>query len=250
MKNNTTSKNILITGASSGIGLATAKLFSEHGYNVFGIDIQEPLEKLKNFTHIHCDLANTREIDKKLKNILSKNPIDILVNNAGIFFAATIEDTTEEDFHKVVDTNFTSTFFVLKNVLPYMKQQGYGSVVLVSSEQALVGKRHMAIYGATKGAIAQLAKSTALDYAKHGIRINCVCPGTIDSPLYRQAIKNHSKLAGINIKEIEAEDISLQPLGRIGKPEEVAELIYFLASDKASFITGANYVIDGGYTTQ
>ena len=132
-----------------------------------------------------------------------------------------------------------------------MRKNKRGAIVLVSSEQALVGKKNSAIYGATKAAIAQLAKSTALDYAKYGIRVNCVCPGTIDTPLYQKAINNYAKKTGLSLHDIEQDEADQQPLGRVGQAQEVAELIYFLScNDKAGFITGSIHLIDGGYTAQ
>lgn len=243
--------NVIITGSSSGIGLAAAKLFSSHGHAVFGLDIEKPKQTFKNFFHFHCDVTNSKEIKNIVDEIAKKQKtIDALVNNAGVHFSANIENTSDEDFTRVLNINFAGCFFAIRSVLPYMKNQKQSSIVLVGSEQALVGKKNSAIYGATKGAMAQLTKSTALDYAKYNIRVNCVCPGTIDTPLYRNAIEKYSKKSGVDLTTIEAEEASLQPLGRIGKPEEVADLIYFLASEKAKFITGAAYTIDGGYTAK
>lgn len=120
----------------------------------------------------------------------------------------------------------------------------------MASDQSFVGKPHTAVYGATKGALAQLTRSTAIDYADSGIRVNAVCPGTVDTPLYRQAIQRYHEKTNIPLAKIEADEAHMQPLHRIGLPHEVADLVYFLSSEAAAFITGGLFPIDGGYTAR
>ena len=131
-----------------------------------------------------------------------------------------------------------------------MKQQKYGNIVLTGSDQSFIGKGESAVYGATKGAIAQLTKSTAIDYAKYNIRVNCICPGTIDTPLYHHAVNRYSSKTGVGKDSIYESLKSAQPLSRIGKPEEVAHLVEFLFSEKSSFITGSLLSVDGGFIAQ
>ncbi len=131
-----------------------------------------------------------------------------------------------------------------------MKAQKNGAIILMSSDQALIAKHNSFAYNMSKAALASMAKTTALDYAQFNIRANAVCPGTIETPLYHQAINNYCEKSGANKAEAHAEEAALQPLGRLGQAEEVAELVYFLASDNAKFITGSLQVIDGGYTAQ
>ncbi|HOW16861.1 MAG TPA: SDR family oxidoreductase, partial [bacterium] len=169
---------------------------------------------------------------------------------AGIHLSQNLEDTSLDDFEKVLSVNLKGLFYVLKLTIPKMKKQKHGNIVLMGSDQCFVGKRNSFVYGLTKGAIGQITKSTALDCAKYGIRINCVCPGTTNTPLYNNAVKNYSYRTGINIDTIHQEEDKVIPLGRIGTPEEIANLVLFLLSDKASFITGSLVSIDGGYTAK
>ncbi|OGT29883.1 MAG: oxidoreductase [Gammaproteobacteria bacterium RIFCSPHIGHO2_12_FULL_35_23] len=244
-------KTLVITGGSQGIGQATALLFAKNDYQVFNLDLINSNSINKNIINLSCDITDPQQIESAMKEITNCTPIiHALVCSAGIHFSANIENTSLADFKRVLETNFCGCFYTLKYVLPLMRQTKQGSIVLVSSEQALVGKKNSAVYGATKAAIAQLTKGTALDYAPFNIRVNAVCPGTIDTPLYQKAINNYSKKTGVPLQEIEREEANEQPIGRVGKPEEVAELIYFLSSDKANYITGSLQVIDGGYTTK
>lgn len=244
-------KVAIISGASNGIGRATAELFAQNSYKVYALDIKKPEYKNENIHYIPCDIANIQSINESIEKVINlENRIDVLVSNAGVHLSATIENTTEEDYNRIININLKGSFFILKAVLPHMRKQRKGKIILVGSDQSFIGKRNSAIYGLTKAAIAQLAKSTALDYAQYGIQVNCVCPGTIDTPLYRNAIKKYSDKTGIALSAIEKEENALQPIGRVGKPEEVANLIYFLIGEKTDFITGGLFPIDGGYTTQ
>ena len=146
--------------------------------------------------------------------------------------------------------NVNGAFYLLKAVLPVMRKQKCGSIVLLGSDQSLVGKTNSFAYNLSKSALASMAKTTALDYAKYGIRANAVCPGTIETPLYHQAIDRYCENSGADKNSVHAEEAALQPIGRIGQPEEVAALVAFIASDEAGFITGSLQVIDGGYTAQ
>lgn len=239
-------KSCIVTGASSGIGLAIAKLFSERGYRVFNLDI-----KPGEYGEFHpCDLTNFAEVEQVIADIYQQSPVDCLVSNAGMHFSANIEQTSEQDFDRVFDLNVKGAFAAVKSVLPSMKAQQAGSIIIIASDQALVAKRNSFAYNLSKAALASMAKTTALDYAEYGIRANAICPGTIETPLYHQAIDNYCQKSGADKHQIHAEEAALQPLNRLGQPEEVAELALFLASDKSRFITGSLQVIDGGYTAQ
>jgi NAD(P)-dependent dehydrogenase (short-subunit alcohol dehydrogenase family) len=243
-------KVAVISGGASGIGLATAEKFLLEGYEVFSLDLQA-----SNNEKIHsliCDFRDIQAIQQAVVSIAktTQQQIDVLVHSAGVHLSANIEATTEEDFFNVLQTNFTGCFFLLKSVLPLMRARQQGAVVLVGSDQSIVGKPSSAIYGATKAAIAQLAKSTALDYAQHGIKVNCVCPGTIDTHLYRKAISAYSDRSGISLELIEKEEAACQPVNRVGLAEEVAETIFFAASENVGFMTGSLLVVDGGYTAK
>ncbi|MCL1123830.1 SDR family NAD(P)-dependent oxidoreductase [Shewanella surugensis] len=239
-------KTCIVTGGSSGIGLSVVQLFLENDYQVFNLDLKS--------SHVgeyrQCDITNLDQVARIIEAISQTNNIDVLVSNAGIHFSATIENTSESELDKVFGINVKGAFAAIKAVLPNMKANKQGAIVLISSEQALVGKPNSFAYSLTKAALASIAKTTALDYASFNIRANAVCPGTIETPLYHDAIDNYCQKSGANKEDIHREEANLQPLGRLGQPEEVAELVLFLASDKAKFITGSLQVIDGGYTTR
>src|SRR5207244_13575437 len=150
----------------------------------------------------------------------------------------------------VIASNLFGTIYCLQQVLPIMRKQKFGSIILMASDQAFIAKEQCAIYGASKAAIAQLAKSTALDYAIYGIRVNCVCPGTIDTPMYQRVIQQFQEKTYLPEQAIKADVAQRLPLKRVGKPAEVADVVGFLCSDAASFMTGALVNIDGGYTIQ
>ena len=176
--------------------------------------------------------------------------IDMLFANAGVHLFATIEETTDEEFENLLAINMRGTFYTVKYALPYMKAQGKGSILLMGSDQSTVGKASSSVYGMTKGAIVQLTKSTAIDYAKFGIRVNCIGPGTINTPLLHKAVDHFSKITGTDKAEIYKNLDGVQPWGRIGLPEEIAATAVFLLSDESSFTTGALFPVDGGYIAQ
>ncbi|QBG35359.1 SDR family NAD(P)-dependent oxidoreductase [Litorilituus sediminis] len=239
-------KVCVITGGSSGIGLSVATLFVQQGYQVYNLDIS-PSDVGK---FCSCDITDTQQVSQVINTIAKQGPIDVLVSNAGIHFSATIEDTSEADFDKVFNINVKGAYAAVKAVLPSMKAQNKGAIILMSSDQAIIGKQNSFAYNLSKAALASMAKTTALDYASFNITANAVCPGTIETPLYHKAIDAYCAKSGADKAQVHSEEEKLQPLNRLGQPEEVAELVLFLASDKARFITGSLQVIDGGYTAQ
>jgi NAD(P)-dependent dehydrogenase (short-subunit alcohol dehydrogenase family) len=239
-------KVCVVTGGSSGIGLSIVKLFLAKKYQVFNLDITP--SNISDFCH--CDITDINAVKHIMADISKQGRIDVLVSNAGIHFSGSIENTSEADLERVFNINVKGAYAAIKAVLPVMKAQKNGAIILMSSDQALIAKHNSFAYNMSKAALASMAKTTALDYAQFNIRANAVCPGTIETPLYHQAINNYCEKSGANKAEVHAEEAALQPLGRLGQAEEVAELVYFLASDKAKFITGSLQVIDGGYTAQ
>ena len=239
-------KTCIVTGGSSGIGLSIVQLFLDNNYQVFNLDLQNC-----DFGEYRpCDITNLEQVTSIIKEIEKTNVIDVLVSNAGIHFSGNIENTSEADLDKVFSINVKGAFAAIKAVLPNMQSNNNGAIILISSDQAIIGKQNSFAYNLSKTALASMAKTTALDYAQYNIRANAVCPGTIETPLYHQAIDNYCQKSGADKTEIHQEEAKLQPLGRLGQPDEVAELVLFLASDKAKFITGSLQVIDGGYTAQ
>lgn len=245
-------KIIMITGGASGIGAATAQLFSREGAIVYVIDKKStPLTLSSTLYYIQADVSQVEQVQQAVAKIRERHAtIDYLFCNAGIHLFANIEESSVTAIQQVLATNLLGTIYCLQHVLPYMKQQQAGSIVLMASDQAFIAKEQCAIYGASKAAIAQLAKSTALDYAAYGIRVNCVCPGTIDTPMYQRVIEQFQEKVGLSEDKIRTHVALSLPLKRVGTAEEVAQVVQFLCSDAASFMTGALVNVDGGYTIQ
>jgi len=239
-------KVCVVTGGSSGIGLSIVKLFIKHNYRVYNLD----LSPAPDGEFCQCDITDIAQVHSIIDNITHTQNIDVLVSNAGIHFSATIENTSEAELDNIFNINVKGAYAAVKSVLPSMKANNNGAIILMASDQALVAKHNSFAYNLSKAALASIAKTTALDYASYNIRSNAVCPGTIETPLYHQAIDKYCASSGANKANTHQEEANLQPLKRLGQPEEVAELVLFLASDKARFITGSLQVIDGGYTAQ
>jgi NAD(P)-dependent dehydrogenase (short-subunit alcohol dehydrogenase family) len=239
----------VITGASSGIGKATLELLRSEGSIVYNLDRAESAGADPYF--ILCDVGDRNVVASAIRMVYEKEKrIDFLFANAGMHLFATLEETSYEQLDTIVATNLLGTFYLLKAVIPIMKQQGKGSIVLMGSDQALVGKGSSSVYGMTKGAVGQLTKSTAIDYAPFNIRVNCICPGTIQSPLLDRAVQQFVAKTGEETAAVYTALDKAQPLGRIGSPDEIAKAVRFLLSDDSSFITGSLLSADGGYTCQ
>ena len=236
-------KTVIITGASKGIGLACAKLFFSEGANVALLDISSDEAGItdQRWYYIACDASNSEAVKNAMQSVYQKfGRIDFLINNAGIQRYGNVTDTTEGDWDLIMNVNLKSQYLCAKHAIPFMQQQGNGVVVNVSSVQAFVSQQNVAAYTTAKTALLGLTRSIAVDFAPN-IRCVAVCPGTIDTPMLRDSIA-----LSPDPDAVMQECIDMHPVHRIGKPEEVAELICFLCSDKASFITGQAFRIDGG----
>lgn len=245
-------KRALITGGTSGIGAATAELFVQHGARVaiVGRDHQrgQALQRSLNVDFVACDVTQAVAVSAMVQQVVQRlGSIDVLFNNAGIINFGSVVDAEIDEWDALMATNVRGVFLVSRAVLPHMIAARRGSIVNMGSNLGLVGTRGAAAYAASKGAIVQLTRAMALDHAGDGIRVNCVCPGTIETPLVAR-----QRLGRTEEQERQAVERIKQrfPLGRIGEPREVASVVAFLASDLASFVTGAMYSIDGGYTAQ
>jgi NAD(P)-dependent dehydrogenase (short-subunit alcohol dehydrogenase family) len=242
-------KIAVITGASTGIGSATRQLLSNKGAIVYNLDINTPTDDLRHF--ISCDIRDRNAIRNAIRQIIEKEErIDMLFANAGIHLFANMEDTTDEQLDNIIAINIIGVYAVVQAVIPIMKKQKKGSIVLMGSDQTIVGKGSSSAYGLTKGAIGQLTKSTAIDYAPYNIRVNCICPGTADTPLLHKAVTHYATVNSLNEKDVYTDLDKIQPLGRIAKPEEIATVVAFLLSDDNSFMTGSLVSADGGYVCQ
>ena len=240
----------IITGAGSGIGKATKELLRSKGAIVYNLDINAGENELPQY-FIHCDVRKRENIKAAIDKVFEiENRIDWLFADAGVHLFANMEETSDEDFDNVISINIYGSFYSVKYVLHYMKAANKGSIVLMGSDQTFSGKAQSSVYGLTKGAIGQLTKSTAIDYAKYNIRVNCICPGSIDTPLLQKAAARYASLNNENYDDVMQSLHAAQPWGRLGKAEEIATVVAFLLSDENSFMTGSLVSSDGGYVCQ
>ena len=246
---NFSNQTIIITGGATGIGAATAEFLAQRDAKIYVLDIQPLSNTHEHIKLIHCDVSKKSDIKQAVEKIISvEKNIHGLFANAGIHFSGNVEQTSEADLDNVININLKGIFYTLQAVLPIMREQQYGNIVLMGSDQTLIAQTNNSVYGLTKGAIGQLTKSTAIDYAPYHIRVNCVCPGIIDTPLYRDAIKRYAQKNNKNPQEVHQALILAQPIQRAGQPHEVAQLVGFLLSQCAAYMTGALISIDGGTT--
>lgn len=245
-------RTLLISGGASGIGAACSEKFLQNNYRVYNLDINDNpiLQKYPAYRYLKTNVCNNDEVTLALEDIRSREAtINTVVISAGKHLSASIETTDDDSLIDIVNLNLLGAWRIIKHSLPLMKKKG-GSIITIGSDQSTVAKPNSAAYGMTKAALAQLTKSIAIDYAKYNIRANCLGVGTIDTPLYRKAIENYSLKSGISLDVIEKEEADCQPLGRIGLPQEVAELAFALSLDNLAYTTGALIPIDGGYTAR
>ena len=241
----------IVTGGSFGIGQAVCEKFLAQGYQVVNLDIQSNTQLSSKIQWLECNVAIVSQVEAAISKVAAQYArVDTLISNAGIHFSANIENTSEQDLDDIFAINVKGAYAAIRGVLPSMKSQKSGAIILMASDQALVAKHNSFAYNLSKAALASIAKTTALDYASYNIRANAVCPGTIETPLYHKAIDSYVARSGEDKAQVHAQEAALQPLGRLGQANEVAELCYFLASDQATFITGSLQLIDGGYTAQ
>jgi NAD(P)-dependent dehydrogenase (short-subunit alcohol dehydrogenase family) len=245
-------KVAVITGAASGIGAATAKLFASQGAKVVIADIRGDMAK-KTAASICADggeaIAVTTDIsDSQQVQTLFEKAIDaygclnILHCNAGVLIVGSADTTSDEHWHKTLAVNLTGTYFCAKYGIAKLKQTGSGAIIITASISGLMGEPDLIAYDTTKGGLVNLTRQLAVEYAKNNIRVNSVCPGWIDTP-FNDPIYELTPLDESSLQEV-------IPLARQGTPEEVAHAVLFLASDRASYITGHNLVVDGGLTAK
>jgi len=241
----------LITGGNRGIGLATAQLFAQEGAQVvlFARDQtkgESEAAKIPNARFIQGDVTKAEDCQRAVEETAKAfGGLDILVNCAGIIFRnRTVEQTTEEEWDTTFDVNVRGTFLMCKFALPALRARK-GCIVNLSSYVGLVGFRGASAYAASKAAIVNLTRSMALDHAREGIRVNAVCPGSVDTEMIHTAWEKFG-----DVEKARHLWDEKHPLGRIAQPEEVARAVLFLASDDASFITGTALAVDGGITAE
>jgi NAD(P)-dependent dehydrogenase (short-subunit alcohol dehydrogenase family) len=246
-------KTAIVTGSASGIGAATVQLFLEAGASVVAVDVQEPAcpataqqQFGARVRQVRGDVAEEATAKQATSLALgSFGRVDVLINNAGIAVIKKIHEHSPEEWDRVMNVNVKSIYWFARHVIPLMQKQGGGVILNTGSISSVVGLPRQGAYGPSKGAIVQMSRQMAIDYAKDGIRVNAVCPGTVDTPLLQKAAEESGDPAHF-LGQLAAG----HPIGRIAASEEIAQLFLFLASEQARFITGAVLMIDGGYSAQ
>ena len=243
-------KVAIVTGAGTGIGRAISFLFAREGAKVAVTDIDvgaaeatvaEIAETGGSALAIEADVTEAAGVENMMRaTVATYGHLDVLINNAGVGTDGDVVELPEKEWQRILDVNLKGVFLCCKYAIPAMKKSGGGSIVNIASTAAFVGGSVSCVYPASKAGVVALSKSTALRYAHNNIRVNCVCPGHVDTAL-TYTLKD---------PKVKAALIRKYPLGRLGAPEEIANAVLFLASDEASFITGTELIVDGGYTAQ
>lgn len=239
-------KICVVTGASSGIGLSCAEAMRREGAVVVGLARRACADPAHPILPV--DVTDAVSIERAIAEIVrTHGRIDVLVVSAGINQQGTVLTTTPPEWDRLFAVNVRGAYLSCRAVLPHMQRQGGGSIVIIASNYGLVGGRNYAAYSATKGALVLLSKAMALDHSGENIRVNCVCPGTIETPMVTEPMKT---LTSEEIAAVNERRKRQHPIGRIGRADEVAPGVVYLASDESSFVTGAVLPIDGGFTAQ
>lgn len=241
----------LITGSAGGIGLATARLLHQRGARVAMVDLQaeagaQALASLQDkdgrAIFISADLSDARAAERIVaQTVQTFGQLNAVVNNAGIQRYGNAEQTSLELWHEVLRVNLTAAFLTVRAALPHLRTSGGGSIVNVGSVQSHAAQRGAVAYVTSKHALLGLTRALAVDYAAEKIRVNCVCPGTVDTPMFRWSASLDANPSAV-VQACEA----MHPVGRLAQPEEIAEVISFLLTDAASFVTGTEIDVDGG----
>jgi len=244
-------KVAIITGAASGLGAASALRFAQEGARLAGFDLNEPdggdwagaAAQAEGSLFETGDVRDAARIDAFVASVKERfGRIDVLVNSAGVGAGGYVHLLDPDEWDRVIDINLKGTFLFCRATLPTMMEQKSGSIINLASVEGVEGMEVTSAYNASKGGVVLLTKNMAIDYARQGVRVNCICPGFIDTPLLRDVFGNP------DMKAIQERVVDAHMLGRLGKPVEIANAALFLACDESSFVTGHSLVVDGGFT--
>lgn len=246
-------KVAIITGAKSGIGFATALRFAAEGAKVVVADVKDASQEVREITKqgaealfVQVDVSSEPQVNALIeKTVAAYGRLDVLVNNAGTELAKTVTDTTEVEWDRLMSVNLKGVFLCSRAAIPVMRRNGGGVIVNVASELGLVGGSEIAAYCASKGGVVQLTKAMAIDHVGDGIRVNCVAPGPVATRLLETIIETSS-----NPEKERRGIVEKTLLKRLARPEEIANVILFLASDESSYMTGSVVAVDGGWTAR
>jgi len=242
-------KTALITGAGSGIGRACALAFAREGARVALVGrrkdrLEKVAKEMGDAEVFSADISNKEKVDLLVNQASARlGSLNILLNNAGVLLPGTAESVSDGDWDRTFEVNVRGLWLLSRAVLPHMRKAGGGSIINMSSVLGLVGARNRAAYSASKGAVTMLTKCMALDHAADKIRVNCICPAFVETELTSDFITNAPDPAAAL-----RDRINLHPIGRLGQPQDVAGMAIYLASDESSWVTGAAFTVDGGFT--
>lgn len=255
----TNKKVVIITGSARGIGAATLREFASQGYAAVGLDVLAEGENVAKEINqnggecrfMQCDVSDERRVAECIQAVGDQyNHIDVLVNNAGVVLVKPFDQITWQEFQRTTEVNLGGHFLLCKYVLPFMKQQRSGVIINMGSVAGHVGQTDHVMYGATKGAIIAMTRALAWELASYNIRVNSISPGSVDTPMLRGDIELESRQTGVPFEAIKQERESEQAFKRWADPAEVAKPIVFLASEAASFVTGADWLVDCGWVAK
>ncbi len=249
----------MLTGAARGIGESMARLFSRRGYAVAMLDVlesgravsEEIVSSGGTCQFYHCNVTDEAQVKATVEAVLTHyGRIDVLLNNAGVVLVKPLVETSWDEFQRVTNVNLGGTFLLCKHVLPIMREQHGGSIVNMASVSGHVGQTEHALYGATKGAILSFTRALAWEVAADNIRVNSISPGSVDTPMLRSDVMLEAQRTGRPFEELKRQREAEQAFNRWADPREIAEVAYFLASGAASFMTGSDLLVDGGWVAK
>ncbi len=252
-------KVAIVSGSAGGIGAATMRVFANHGYAVIGLDVLEKgIDVIKEINRTggdaifyQCDVSVEKEVAASVQETTKKyGRVDVLINNAGVVLVKPFDQITWEEFQRTTNVNLGGHFLLCKYVLPFMKRQKNGVIINMGSVSGHVGQTDHVMYGATKGAIIAMTRALAWELAPYNIRVNSISPGSVDTPMLRGDITLEANRLGVPFDRVKSDREAEQAFKRWANPSEIAEPIYFLASEGASFVTGSDWLVDCGWVAK